>query len=72
MFGFVHSLSAWLILQMNGGAGDKRSSTDLISQPKILICRPVMIQNMHLFVCLCIYLFISPGDLRQLTKMHKS
>ena len=36
---------------------------------KIVHC-PVM-ENIHLFVCLCIYLFVSQKDLSQFTKMHK-
>lgn len=34
MLGFLHSLSVWLIWQMNGTPGDKRSYTDQISHAK--------------------------------------
>lgn len=55
MLGFVHSLSAWLILQMNGGPGDKRSYTDLISHAKNYDMLSSD-DSGYAFVCLSVYI----------------
>lgn len=49
-------------------AGDRQT---LFPMSKIVICCLVMRQDMHLFICLYIYLFVSQKDLRQLTKRYQ-
>lgn len=55
MLGFLHSLSVWLIWQMNGTPGDKRSYTDLISHAKNQDTLSSDEKNYALFVCLFVY-----------------